>query len=144
MIASYVIAGILLLIALGCAHGIFHWLRQARALSRWPTVPGKITSSWESLDTGKIQYSYSVNGRPYIGKRIVMNHAGKSTFDRTPQEITETYPPGATVTVYYDPKRPSAAVLEPLHVSNLAGSVVFAAAFGFFGVLVLSLALFRS
>jgi hypothetical protein len=47
------------------------------------------------------------------------------------------------VTVYYDPKRPATAVLEPRNPRNLVTSVVFAVAFGGFGATFLALALLR-
>jgi hypothetical protein len=149
LIAPYVISGVLFTITAGCAHGVVHWLRKARAMSRWPTVPGTITSTWDTLETGRIQYSYKVGGRSYTGKRVFLYAAGQSregraTSDRTPQELTELYPPGAQVTVYYDPTHPSKAVLEPRNRQNLMASVLFMVATAAFGSIVLLAGLFNT
>jgi len=146
MIAAYLISGVCFLIAACAAHGIFHWLRLANTMSRWPTVPGTITSTWDTLKTGKIEYNYTVGSHSYLGRRI---HAkpqasGPSTMDRSPQELTETYPPGATVTVYYDPKLPKNAVLEPRNRQNLAASIMVMVGFGYFGAIWLAAWLLRS
>ena len=66
---------------------------------------------------------------------------GTSTADSTPQEIAEKYPPGADVTVFYDPKHPATAVLEPRSMQNAATSLAFMLAFGFLGLVFLGVAL---
>ena len=45
------------------------------------------------------------------------------------------------MTVYYDPKHPATAVLEPRNMANAMVSIVFSIAFGFFGLVFLGLAL---
>jgi hypothetical protein len=139
MIAPYVISFILLALAAGCAQGIFHWTRKARTMSRWPTVMGKITSTWDTLDGSRITYAYNVAGHSYVGHRI--SWPAGSTADPTAQELTEKYPPGSDVTVYYDPSRPTTAVLEPRNLQNAIVSTVFTVAFAGFGLVVLGAAL---
>jgi hypothetical protein len=141
MIAPYVIAGVCLLLAAGCAQGVFHWWRLARAMARWPTVKGKIASSWSMLDGEPFKYDYAVDGRNYVGHRVFCSAGGSSTADATAQEIAEKYPPGADVTVFYDPKRPATAVLEPRSMQNAATSLAFMLAFGFLGLVFLGMAL---
>jgi hypothetical protein len=104
-------------------------------MSRWPTAPGVITSTWDTLYDGKIRYSYEVRGKPYVGRRVFW-HSGSSTADRSPQVLTETYPPGNAVTVYYDPRSPKTSVLEPWNRQNMRASLLFAIAFTGFGLLV--------
>jgi len=63
------------------------------------------------------------------------------TAEPTYQELAEKYPPGREVTVYYDPKLPATAVLEPRNMRNVATSAVFTVVFGAFGVVFLAVAL---
>jgi hypothetical protein len=142
MTAPFAFAAVLLLLAGGCAQGIFHWLRKAHVMARWPTVAGRISSSWAALDGERIRYDYEVNGRHYVGRRISWRvGGGTSTADATAQELAEKYPPGSGVRVYYDPQRPSTAVLEPRNMQNAAVAIVFTCAFGFFGLVFLGLGL---
>ena len=143
IIAPYLISGVLLTVGAGCAHGVVHWFRKARAMARWPTAPGTITSTWGSLDDGKIEYAYKVGAKRYVAHRVFW-FVGKSTADRTPQELTETYPPGAAVTVYYDPGNASNAVLEPWNKQNMLVALVFSLAFTAFGLAFLALGLSRT
>ena len=142
-IVPYAISGVLLLIGAGCAHGVVHWFLKARAMSRWPTVPGVVTSTWDSLDDGKILYDYQVGAKRYVGRRVFW-FVGKSTADRTPQELTETYPPGSDVTVYYDPKSPKTSILEPWNRQNMWLALVFAVVFTAFGTAVLLAGLYNT
>ena len=126
MTPPFIFAAVFLLLAGGCAQGIFHWLRKSHAMARWPTVPGRISSSWAVLDGERIRYDYEVNGRHYVGRRVSWRVGrGTSTADATAQELAERYPPGADVTVYYDPHRPATAVLEPRNLQNAAVAMVF-------------------
>ncbi len=142
MTVAYVAASVLLLLACGCAQGIFHWLRKSYVMSRWPTVPGKITSSWEVLDGERIKYQYEVGGKHYTGHSVSLGPRG-GTAEPTFQELGEKYPPGREVTVYFDPKHPATAVLEPRNPRNLMVSAVFTVAFGSFGAVFLALAILR-
>jgi len=142
LLAPTAISGVLLLIGAGCAHGVVHWFRKARAMSRWPKAAGTITSTWDSLDDGKIQYSYQVGAKRYVGTRVFW-YVGKSSADRTPQELTETYPPGSAVTVYYDPESPKTSLLEPWNTQNMIVALVFFVAFTAFGAALLAIGLLR-
>jgi hypothetical protein len=142
MIVGYVIASVCLLLSCGCAQGIFHWLRKAFVTSRWPTVPGKVTSSWEVLNGERVKYDYTVNGRRYVGHQVSWGPRG-GTMEPTYQELAEKYPPGQVVTVYYDPRHPATAVLEPRNLRNVVASAVFTLAFGFFGAAFLTAVLLR-
>jgi hypothetical protein len=142
MIVAYIIGSVCLLLACGCAQGIFHWLRKSYVTSHWPTAPGKITSSWEVLNGERIKYDYEVGGKRLTGHCVCWGPRG-GTAEPTYQELGEKYPPGREVTVYYDPKSPSTAVLEPRNPRNLVVSAVFAVAFGGFGAAFLAIAILR-
>lgn len=63
-----------------------------------------------------IVYGYVVNGTSYLSSRVQFMNvvSGSSTFrDSLAKNISEEYPVGKTVTVYYDPDNPEDAVLEP-------------------------------
>jgi hypothetical protein len=139
VVAPYAISAVFLLLAAGSAQGIFHWLRKARAMSRWPTVTGRISSSWAVLEGERIKYDYQVGGRSYVGHRVFWSPEGSSTADATAQELAEKYPPGRDV--YYDPMHPATVVLEPRNMRNTLVSILFSIAFGFFGLVFLGLAL---
>ena len=54
-------------------------------MSRWPTVVGRITSSWKVLEGERIRYAYEVQGRRYVGYQVAWQdkewagHTGAST-----------------------------------------------------------------
>jgi hypothetical protein len=142
MIAPYAISGVCLLLACGSAQGIFPWLRRAHTMSRWPTVRGKISSSWAVLDGEKLAYAYQVGGGSYVGHHVWwVATGGSGAGDATPQELAEKYPPGSDVTVYYDPSHPAHAVLEPRNMRNAKVAIVATVAFSFFGLAFLAAAL---
>jgi hypothetical protein len=96
----------------------FNKKRNAEAAT-WPSVKGEIRySATEEVrgdddisHSAAVQYNYVVDGKPYVGNRILY---GNTTFSnpRDAQKLCDKYPVGATVDVYYDPKKPSRCVLE--------------------------------
>ncbi len=137
MIAPYVIAGGFAVLSLLGVLGVAQWLWRAVAMSRWPTAKGAVTSSWDMLDGERMKYAYAVGARRYVGHQLGISIGGRSTLDKTPQEIVEKYPPGADVTVYYNPKHPATAVLEPHNMKGVKAASVFAFAWAFFALIVL-------
>jgi hypothetical protein len=93
---------------------------RAKKSVHWPTVEGVMTVS--RLEPGHfkqmkgyygvVQYRYSVAGANYSGARLSFNRVHLAVKDAW-QRVLDTYPVGKTVNVYYDPERPSFAVLEP-------------------------------
>lgn len=101
---------------------------EARAASRWPSVPGKVVAShsevrkvrildsdraaghrYEERNFANVVYQYVVAGKTYRNNRVSIGE------DRGNFEVAETlarYPLGAAVTVYYHPRRRNEAVLE--------------------------------
>lgn len=94
--------------------------------AHWPSVKGQVVTS--EVVTGAVKngrtlivsphaktvYTFVVNGKSYRGegRRVVpMLH-----FDTegTPEQVVAKYPKGKAVTVYYDPKNPSDALLSPV------------------------------
>ena len=54
-----------------------------------------------------IRYRYQVSGKTYEGDRVSLHSAWPSA------DLRKEHPKGSEITVYYDPRNPSFAVLEP-------------------------------
>lgn len=63
-----------------------------------------------------IVYSYNVNGTNYTGNRYFANHNVRDD-EKWIKEYVKKHPKGSPLTIYYDPKKPSDAVL----VKGLSG-----------------------
>ncbi|CAN5500067.1 DUF3592 domain-containing protein [soil metagenome] len=101
---------------------------EVRAVSDWPSVPGKVVVSkseirkvkvidsereaghrFEDRNFANITYEYSVAGQTYRCSRVSIGE------DRGNFEVAETiarYPVGKAVTAYYNPSKRGEAVLE--------------------------------
>jgi hypothetical protein len=95
--------------------------RKAQASQSWPTADGKIEMSRvnSSLEKGKWKYSssvgytYELKGQTHTSN-YVWASGGYSSSSKSPhQAVVDKYPVGKTVKVYYDPKKPEFAILEP-------------------------------
>ena len=84
----------------------------ARRSRRWPTVPGRVLRSEIRDGRASIRYEYVVQHQRHEASEIA---AGEWPYQtrRTASRRLERYPPGPEVTVYYDPRRPTLAMLEP-------------------------------
>jgi hypothetical protein len=93
----------------------FFMRKQAQASLQWPATPGTIVDSRlitkmdsegdESIEAS-ITYAYTVGGSALQGSRIKIGASSA-------RSMVQQYPTGADVQVYYDPAKPSSAVLEP-------------------------------
>ena len=133
--------GLIIALFLGAVFGILGLIfliialrsrKKAKASQSWPTVPGTVTAA--SLQENReidedgsvsytyepvVQYRYAVMGHEYVGSKIAF---GANTFGRAQAEQkVNAYPPGAAVTVHYNPDKPEEAVLE----TQAAGGSVF-------------------
>ncbi len=97
---------------------IFSVQRDAAAAKKWPTTIGTILmSTLESRRTNSghhsqfpvVLYSYQAGGRSYQGSRIAPGPEVGGT--GAPKRLVN-YQTGSQVTVFYNPKDPSDAVLE--------------------------------
>ncbi len=131
---------LLVLAALGPSAALPRYLRAKYSL-QWPQAQGVVTSS--RLVPGQfkqmkgyrpeIQYRYQVGATEYVGFRRSFNRPPLATHAAS-QSVIDAYPAGKTVAVFYDPKDPAFALLEP----GLAGDMTmlyrmdlfFIAAFG--------------
>ncbi len=107
--------------------------REAAQSLRWPSTPGRIIFSDISSVTSSrlvdedqsttyapmIEYTYTVLGTEYHGKRIGFTGGGTTSGMRgEAARMIKPYPVGSTTNVYYDPHNPADAVLEHKVVSQ--------------------------
>ena len=133
-------------LVLGMIYYLLVSIPKAIRAKYFPTVLGKITSSevgtpmagsgHESGDriqtfTLDITYKYVVNGKTYSSKKRRW-HEVQSSFHRYHDSIARKYPLGKSVTVFYSPKNPNVAVLEPgLGLGALTGLFLFTSSIAF-------------
>jgi hypothetical protein len=86
----------------------------SNASKRWPKVSGTITeiSDFGSNLKYRLQYSYSVNGNTYKNNRIIFS-TSKTYIKLRAREFENKYTQNQIVDVFYNPKNPKQAVLEP-------------------------------
>jgi hypothetical protein len=101
--------------------------RRLVTIGTWPTVPGRVESAHVSADTvgarratkfGRqspivedrfhVSYHYRVGGVEYVGDQVDRLPATR----RNARADLRRYPSGTEVSVHYDPRRPTEAVLE--------------------------------
>ncbi len=99
--------------------------KKAGASQSWPSAPAAITVSdvRESVsrnDDGdvsvsyypRVEYTYEAAGQSFTSKQVAFGGLrGYNNPDKARQDL-EKYPAGAAVTAYYNPEKPSEAVLE--------------------------------
>ncbi len=97
---------------------IYFMRRRMAVVSQWPSTMGTVmmsTLEWRSSSEGGstaypvVQYSYQVNGQAYQGYKLA---PGPEVGGTGAKKVVARYPPGAQVMVFYDPQKPSDAVLE--------------------------------
>ena len=100
---------------------------RAKSSSQWPRAAGVITSSHLVAGSfkqmkgyrGVVHYRYQVGSAEYSGSRLSFGRDHLAVRDAW-QKVLDTYPAGKTVDVYYDPKDPSFAILEPGLLGEMA------------------------
>ena len=126
--------------------------RQARACARWPVAPGKILAAhrdvqllendddrrggargkpYDTFFGATVSYAYRVGGRDYRSTRLYVGRPVLSGSPKAAEAIIAKYPPGATVSVFYNPANPAEAMLEPLNFAS--ANLALIAAIGFAG-----------
>lgn len=112
---------------------IFFTRRKVAQASSWPSTIGTVlisTVQAEHNSDGEysyypvVQYTYQVMGQTHQGNRIM---PGLVVGGSGANKVVARYPMGAQVTVYYDPDKPSDAVLErgmPGHIKWLWAALV--------------------
>ncbi|WP_035665387.1 DUF3592 domain-containing protein [Bradyrhizobium sp. Ec3.3] len=126
--------------------GFVRMRRLATASLRWPTIPGTVTASRvieemieERSDDDRtrvkkihryqvdLRYAYHVGNRDFVGVRPNWGWTGIYGLRELAENAAGKYPPGQAVTVHYDPRRPSHAVLEPESRQGSFAPLIFGA-----------------
>lgn len=93
---------------------------QVRAHNTFKPVPAVVLESKVQRVSGHrgsdsfhpyVRYTYEVAGEQYEADRFFFLGIGYNDYAEA-QNVVESYPPGASVTVYYDPTAPEVAVLD--------------------------------
>jgi hypothetical protein len=118
-ILGTVIIGFVLIILNVVFLGIIFFMRRRMAVvSQWPSTMGTVLmSTIERRSSGEggysdypvVQYSYQVNGQAYQSYKLA---PGPELGGSGARKVVAKYPAGAQVMVFYDPQKPSDAVLE--------------------------------
>jgi hypothetical protein len=89
---------------------------RARQSEDWPQVTGHVVNAF-TTEAGEwpapiVIYRYEVAGRTYNRSRVRFGGTGGMN-PMEVERVTASFPTGADVPVYYDPKRPGRSVLMP-------------------------------
>lgn len=113
------IIGFVLLILNAVFLGVIFFMRRRMAtVSQWPSTMGTVIASYlerrSSSEGGStnypvVQYSYQVNGQMFQSAKLA---PGPEMGGTGAGKVVARYPAGAQVMVFYDPQKPSEAVLE--------------------------------
>jgi hypothetical protein len=97
---------------------IFVTRRKVAQASSWPSTMGTVTLSTIEMRSSSeggstpypvVHYSYQVMGQPYQGSKVM---PGPDVGGVGARKVVARYPAGAQVMVYYNPEKPSEALLE--------------------------------
>ncbi|MFI5014415.1 MAG: DUF3592 domain-containing protein [Hyphomicrobiales bacterium] len=136
--------------------GVFAFVQMRKRLHEsalWPTTAGTITSSAvtqeESTsrdDEGRettatkyradIRFAYKVGGREFHSSQWKWGWTSLYADSMGAQAIVAAHPQGRSVRVYYDPKEPETAVLEPGNKQGTLAPLVVSLVFGGGGALI--------
>ncbi len=72
---------------------------------------GRVTFCWPGPRYLAVEYTYTVNGEEFSGKRIWFGEA-RALWPSASQGVAERYPEGGEVMVFYNPEKPRDSVLE--------------------------------
>ena len=116
----------IVLVGVGAIYLGFISVQKAMQSTDWPSVKGKVVESGIRTEKGpsssktgsrdsyhaNVIYEYDVIGKVYTGRKVGFGEYGRED-EVHATKISEKYPEGEAVDVYYDPDQPSDSVLEP-------------------------------
>ena len=120
-----------------------HSVRRAAESTRWPIAEGSVieTSLKVIHDSEQqrfrplVEYAYRVGGRDYRCRRIQWGGLVDLPSRSAAVKVVGHYHTGKPIKVYYDPRQPAVAVLQPgpaARVGNIGVITPFLALFGLF------------
>ncbi len=96
------------------------------ARARGIVVDSRLEESGRSrMFRARVSYRFTVDGQELTGDRACFGDSDKTSWSWAARRIVARYHSGQAVTVYYDPARPSEAVLEPGISGALMAKMVF-------------------
>ncbi len=141
-------AGLCLFMVANQIYALWRMRNQVAAGKFWSRTSGKIvTSTFSQPDvprkggetdaTVDIRYQYQVSGKNFKGKRVKFGGQGGMT-QFAAEQLVAKYPVGAAVQVYYDPKSPLHAALEPRNKSSVVPHVVLLIVFAVISIVLVA------
>lgn len=128
---------------------------KVEAARNWPETSGSILKAWVEEDvnrdsdgrtdrdyTPRVEYQYQVDGRTFTGQQLSFGFQRVYGTDTEAWRALEAYPIGGSVSVYYNPEKPSEAVLDRELGGGALGPIVGYGGIGL-GVIFLLLAVIR-
>jgi hypothetical protein len=141
--------------ALLAAAALLLWLferamRRAAESAHWPIAEGNVIAASMQVIGGSdqsrfrplIQYAYRVGGRDYCSNRIQWGALTDLPSRSAAAKVVGHYQTGKPVKVYYDPRQPRVAVLQPGHAAKIGKTVAIAPVFALLGLFYLAYAFF--
>jgi hypothetical protein len=127
-----------------------HAVQRAADSTHWPIVEGSVIAASMKVIAGSeqsrfrplVQYAYRVGDRDYRGHRIQWGALTDLPSRSAAAKVVGHYRTGTPVKVYYDPRQPRVAVLQPGHAAKIGNSVMIAPVFALFGLFYLAYAFF--
>lgn len=139
LLGTRIAAGVCLFVVANLVYALLKARRRIVGAGNWPRVTGTVVTASVSAPkaagggegataTVEVRYRYRVGDTDYEGKRIRFGSPARMAA-MAADAIAARYPPGATIDVFYNPKTPSQAVLEPGNSSNVTALVAFLVVF---------------
>jgi hypothetical protein len=129
-ITGIILASLFVLVGMALTGAGVRFIWKARHSRTWPQTVGLIHLSEVKIDNSgdgttyqaRVRYSYTVDGTNYQAGRVYFGDALFSGLKAHSDRIVRPYQKGEPITVYYNPRRPREAVLEPgQHWQSLCG-----------------------
>jgi hypothetical protein len=125
-------------------------MQRAAESAHWPIVEGSvieasmkvIADSEQSRFRPLIEYAYRVGDRDYRSSRIQWGGLIDLPSRSAAAKVVGHYQTGKSIKVYYNPRQPRVAVLQPGHAARIGNAVTIAPVFALFGLFYLGYAFF--
>lgn len=128
----------------------FREMKEAKVSTKWPTTSGVIleskVDSRSDSDSGtsyhaEVLYQFEMDGAKIQGNRISFGEVGTGDASDA-SRVVNRFPKDTEVTIYYDPKDPFNAVLEPGIQTGTWFLPVFGLVFAGFGAFFMAIGIF--
>jgi hypothetical protein len=124
--------------------------RRAAESTHWPIAEGSVIAASMKVIGGSdqsrfrplVEYAYRVGGRDFRSNRIQWGGLTDLPSRSAAAKVVGHYQTGKSIKVYYDPRQPRVAVLQPGHAAKIGNSVMIAPVFALFGLFYLAYAFF--